>query len=80
MNAHLTVIFAGKHSEDKIIYETIDTFIRKRNLSNVMNVEKDFVNRVLWRYIVFYIWKSHLIVVRFAIDALIKGQTSKHFC
>jgi hypothetical protein len=44
MSAPSTVISAAKLSEGKIICETIDTSIPKKNLSNVRNVAKDSVN------------------------------------
>ena len=77
MNVPSTVISVEKPSVDKTTYVIIDTFTRKKNHSNVTNVEKVFVSHGHWPFIGFYIWKSHLIDAQFVSDALTRGPTSK---
>ena len=74
MSVRIHVIFVIRHFADKIIFETIDIYIRKRSHSNAANVEKDFANLELWPFTGYYTWKKRQFAVLFVRDVLIKGQ------
>ena len=51
MNGPFLVIYVAKHFVGRIIYEIINTYIQRTNLSNVLIAEKDSVSLEHWLFI-----------------------------